>query len=397
MNKLKEYYDKIILTAFLLLFVVVLVVMLKSIGNIEKQVTKQDHERLISMVDDYQGVDSSIINNVDALFLGKSWNMIQARNGHVSFTDLTSPYELARCPECKMLISYKEDVVNNKLCSFFSCKANLSEPEKIVERLDSDGDGIPDDVWISLGLPVIHPKDEDFDNDGWTNVEEYELAEREGKRDYSPLKDAKKHPTLLHYYSIDKITQETLSVKMVSSSHIQDSAKARFYLILDGKRITKPFTVGSNFAVKTPNGEMSFEVIGGYRSQPKGALSFTDYMTVKCLRTNQKFDVKKGEEPKHPSQYVSFLYGETPLDGIYTIGDKVTVGNDRLGKEVWTIQNIDGYAVELVSKKAVYTVSDTPDRSNAPDEVRSESPVESDKTPDATTPSNDPFDELFNN
>ncbi len=48
----------------------------------------------------------------------------------------------------------------------------------VLSSTDSDGDGIPDDVEISLGLDPHNPVDaqEDFDRDGLTNLREYQLG-----------------------------------------------------------------------------------------------------------------------------------------------------------------------------------------------------------------------------
>ena len=47
-----------------------------------------------------------------------------------------------------------------------------------LSKVDSDGDGIPDDVEISLGLDPHNPVDaqEDFDRDGLTNLREFQLG-----------------------------------------------------------------------------------------------------------------------------------------------------------------------------------------------------------------------------
>lgn len=48
----------------------------------------------------------------------------------------------------------------------------------VLSNVDSDGDGIPDDVEISLGLDPHNPVDaqEDFDRDGLTNLREFQLG-----------------------------------------------------------------------------------------------------------------------------------------------------------------------------------------------------------------------------
>jgi len=48
----------------------------------------------------------------------------------------------------------------------------------VLSNVDSDGDGIPDDIEISLGLDSQNPVDaqEDFDNDALTNLREFQLG-----------------------------------------------------------------------------------------------------------------------------------------------------------------------------------------------------------------------------
>jgi len=48
----------------------------------------------------------------------------------------------------------------------------------MLSGTDSDGDGIPDDAEVLLGLNPRNPVDaqEDFDRDGLTNLREYQLG-----------------------------------------------------------------------------------------------------------------------------------------------------------------------------------------------------------------------------
>jgi len=56
--------------------------------------------------------------------------------------------------------------------------SGITTASVVLSNVDSDGDGIPDDVEISLGLDPHNPVDaqEDFDRDGLTNLREFQLG-----------------------------------------------------------------------------------------------------------------------------------------------------------------------------------------------------------------------------
>lgn len=101
------------------------------------------------------------------------------------------------------------------------CKQSQPEPEKVI--LDSDGDGIPDDLELKLGLDPKDASDADADKDGdgFTNAEE--LA---AKTD--PL-DKNSHPDYLNDLALQLPLKETVLPFFFEKVEQLPGGKNRYY------------------------------------------------------------------------------------------------------------------------------------------------------------------------
>ncbi len=94
---------------------------------------------------------------------------------HVAVSDIR-----VACVKCGRPIRYEAS----------ECPFCLSEQPAMfdADKVDTDGDGIPDKMEISLGLDPQNPADGegDLDGDGFTNLEEYEAK--------TDLRDPESHP-----------------------------------------------------------------------------------------------------------------------------------------------------------------------------------------------------------
>lgn len=364
MNKIKAYYDKIILTALLVFFIIVLVLMVWNVKNSEKPVTQEDERALAEMPHNYEISDTARafrVNNVFARAL--SWKTATPRGGHKSFTDLAQVYPLVYCTYCGMLIPYVEDYEKNLKCSF--CDESLEKREFIDNTKDIDKDGVPDYVWVSLSLDPDLKGKNDYDADGWTNLEEYLLVKESGLNDFSSLTDPKKHPSLIDYLAVSDIRQVPLDFVLNGYSQVDKPEKTTFFLKVNGKNI-KPKKIGDEFEVTTPNSSASyvFKILGVKKEPSKDKEVIK--MELKCNSTQSVFAVAKGEKNvMHPQKQLEFQFCGKTLPLMYVIGSKIQLGTDRVGKETFTIKAVDSVDVALDNDKGeTIQVSETPERTD---------------------------------
>ena len=180
---LKKHYEKILLGSFLIIFIGLLI--------FQFLLWRQGQKIIIDGIleftpppPNYTSIDfeaqDSPFNVLAGLTETPRWVKSEKRNpSSRNFTDFMLPYQMAFCPYCRKMIPLTDfPPVNSdreSICSL--CRHVLKAPlrNKLNVVVDTDGDGIPDKDEVALGMNPNDPNDAaaDFDDDGFTNFEEF--------------------------------------------------------------------------------------------------------------------------------------------------------------------------------------------------------------------------------
>lgn len=331
MNKIKQYYDKVILAVLLLIFILSLVFLLLHIKDAARPVTHDERNAIETLSADYVALetDTGMLKIIDNLPFASRWKAAQSREGSEVFTDFLTTPEIARCAKCYALIYFNDYEL--KRCSL--CKAPLNK-EAIIERdRDTDGDGIPDEVESLIGSdPKVFDSDRDSDGDTFANLEEYELCKDSG--DYSSITDPKKHPSLTCYLSVVKFEPIPLGFKLtsISANNSDDPAKWRLFIMVN--KSNKIYRVGDTFECDG----VKYNIMGARRDIPVNAKTGAkpiDRIRIQFVGRSDKIVVEREQKIFDPRPRIVFNYNADGTDHEIqtTIGGKFTIGNDRIDFE----------------------------------------------------------------
>ncbi len=222
MNFLKKHYEKLILAVTLLVFIISLILVILALSK--SMDIKEEDLKFPSKAPDYKKVNPDEINYKKTLEGEEIWNPNTPRSqrpeGDKNFTDMLQPYSISRCPnpECQKLIprsNFKEE----GSCPF--CKFALRPPESggVGPKFDTDEDGMPDKWEKEMGLNPNDPLDanKDLDNDGFTNLEEYQAK--------TDPRDSKSHPALAKKLYVDSIKRSKLPIVLIKVTPHGDDMK----------------------------------------------------------------------------------------------------------------------------------------------------------------------------
>lgn len=163
---------------------------------------------------------------------------------------LLNPERRVTCvnPACMKPIPFEAET-----CPF--CDAKQPPTKKVaVEGLDSDKDGIPDKFENALGLNPQDPTDAkgDLDNDGFTNLEEYEAK--------TDLKDPKSHPALVNLLRVKELRGKKLPLIFSAVNTMPNGQKqlvfnlvgpnARTFWVKEGEPIGETDFVAGKVVIK---------------------------------------------------------------------------------------------------------------------------------------------------
>lgn len=183
MGFLMRHYEKILLAALLSVFIGLLALQLvlwRQNEQIQVEKMKGFKEPPPNYVQIQFDDKKSPFRALESLPEKPQWNVAGTREGNTTlFTDFMVSYPMALCPYCNRVIPASSFPTGDGAgkCPFPDCRKTLHAPYNSAQEKesDSDFDGIPDKEEIRLGL---NPKDAsdadaDYDDDGFSNYEEF--------------------------------------------------------------------------------------------------------------------------------------------------------------------------------------------------------------------------------
>lgn len=271
MEFLKNHYEKIILAIFLVVFVFALIYAIRIIATVRE--TTPESLAIPKTEPDYSSIDFKADKFKMSLLLG-STGMIHPRkkisDRDVAFSQLNSPFPIARCPHCGMFVPHYYFLNRPHKCPL--CTGDLPEPPPepkgpVISGIDTDEDGIPDSIEKQFGLNPNDANDanKDLDGDGFPNA--FEFAAK------TEINNPKSHPPLCFRLYVYKIFRIPLGIKLKKLQERGDN-RSEWDIQLDvgvGKKARTKFCK-LNDVVKVGN---------------------TDYKIIDCnMKQEEKFDEK---------------------------------------------------------------------------------------------------------
>ncbi|MEG1552749.1 MAG: Amuc_1099 family pilus-like system protein [Kiritimatiellia bacterium] len=252
--------------------------------------------------------------------------------------NLCTPERRLLCVGCAQPISWSA-----KVC--LTCKAKQPEENKIdLSTVDSDGDGMFDPWEIENGLNHTNEKDADLDNDndGFTNLEEFEAK--------SNPRDPKSHPgyeTRMKLEGIvgDKLPLRVIDVMELPSSKDEKGTMERHYLLTfvsvdaDGKSGQKPLRVKTGAMV----GNSGFRVVR-YHDLPLKQIKVGKHEQVRFVKVST-IDLERVADRKKAT--LTFFDAKNPdWQGEPLLEQKATIAIDLPEVKPVTVAAGAGFTVK---------------------------------------------------
>ena len=270
MEKLKQHYEKIVLGALLLGFVLSLVYLLQMVDSARK--VTADDLKFTAPARKYnvQNFGEQKYNIDYVLGTRAAWDARQD-NSQMGFTaELSVPMKALRCEnaECRKIIPW--DMAKKLKCPF--CHGELGDPgnppdyETQVAKMDTDGDGMPDRYESKMGLNPLDPTDadKDQDNDGFSNLYEFLV-----KTDPT---DNRSFPGLDKCLYLYRLTKKTMPLMLNGVTQVDPKNKKTWDINLTINNMREAKMLGDTFDV----GKTKYQILDvEYRTRDRQDASVT--------------------------------------------------------------------------------------------------------------------------
>lgn len=375
MEYIKKNFEKVILSVLLILFVLALVWLISIFGKVaadELDVKTRDPESRMDFSDKAVGQKFNLTKKIS-----EKAKIDKIEGARVTRTGLLSPIPMAICPNpvgqpvevtdprtgkvaveqqlCDRLID-RSLFKDGSKCPY--CGGVMHEPTDgdIVGKVDSDSDGIHDDIEKKFGLNPTRPEDaqEDMDGDGFSNVVEY-LGEADGFQldRSSDMSDPLDHPSLAYRLYFAGAKSKPLNLWIDKIDTYGDNKKLwSVYFMMKVKNKNKPYIkgIGDKIEVKgviytvvkieKKTEEYVDETVGGITK--KRDVSEVHLTSVKFPGKVIKAIAK--QKVLEPGKLVTLIDSTTETKYVVNLEDKmreIAVGDQTVGIEKFIVKSID--------------------------------------------------------
>lgn len=334
MKFLTKHYEKIILVALLLIFVVLLVYLLQITK--EANNTSENDLKIKEPRADYQSVEFNDERfELDKVFAPKLvWAAYGTREVDYSgnqvegihagqITDMLVPFAAATCPNCERFVPmyYFTNGMSCPACGVILTPPNGSFADDAdfgTRPSDMDGDGIPnifEDQHSFLSSNNASDARADKDRDGFSNLYEYMCR--------TNLDDGKDHPPLTDLLYIANPRPPQFSGALMSVDQNAGSMQMQF---ATGRPRT--INVGQSFYVDRRNFEL-VEILDD------------NSVIVKFDGNGKEFTVKKDSSVEIPVEIMTIMNLGTNRTVDAAVDTNIEIGSTVTGKQRWKVTELN--------------------------------------------------------
>ncbi len=354
MGFLKKYYEKIILAVFLLVFIVSLILLILALSK--SQEIKEEDLKFPMKQPEYKRFGSDDFNVQKNFISEKRWAKVNPRTeGGKDFSDMLVPFQIARCPnpECQKLIPRSSFVENGTcpICKYALRAAGGGDTSKPNPQADSDEDGIPDKDETAAGLNPSEPTDasKDLDNDGFSNLEEYNAKTK--------INDPKSHPIYakrLYIASIKRNKLPMVITKVTAHGENKNTWSIQVEQVVDGKAKTKFYKINTPMMLNDRKYEIkdiTSETVE-VRVDNKNTRKQNVFTVVIQEEGDKPINAKEKEDVWENNESVKIIDVFTGKEYNVATNETFSVGDDRTGEEKYAVKKVDSSKKTAIIQKS---------------------------------------------